>query len=141
MNNPANTLSFSKSILSGLLTGIIAAVFNLIYTIVYRESADFSTAKIIMPLSIFLGFPILLMVAGYIFFLIKKHLHAGTGWFVFFSLALLAALIAVTLLDTRKDQNGLFSGVRGLCLGLEIITCLLAAFLIPFFAQHPKIYE
>jgi hypothetical protein len=141
MNDPANKASFSKSLLAGLLTGIVAALLNLIYTLVYRETTGFATAKIIMPLSIFLGFPILLALAGSIYFLLKKHLAGGTSWFVFFCISFMAALLLITILDTRGDGSGLLTGLRGLCLGLEIITCLLAAFFIPYLATHPKIYE
>ena len=133
--------SFSKAILAGFLSGIVAAVLNLIYSIVYRESANFANAEIIMPLTIFIGFPILLAIGGCAFFLLQKHLHAGASWFIFFCITLLAALVVFTIMDTRQNEGSLFSGLRGLCLGMEIITLLLAAFLIPYFARHPKIYE
>jgi hypothetical protein len=132
---------FSKSLLAGLLTGVIAAVLNLVYSIIYRDTTGFATAEIIMPLSIFIGFPILLALAGCAYYLLKRHLPAGTSWFIFFSIALMGALFLTTILDTKQNGGTLFSGLRGLCLGMEIITCLLAAFLIPYFAKHPGIYE
>jgi hypothetical protein len=133
--------SFSKSLLAGLLTGIVAALLNLIYMIIYRDATGFATAKIIMPLSIFIGFPILLGLAGCTYFLLKKHLARGASWFIFFSVALMVCLLFITFLDTNEDGSGFFSGLRGLCLGMEIITCLLSAILIPWLAAHPKIYE
>ena len=95
-----NENSFSKSILSGLLTGIIAAVSNTIYTIVYREITGFATAEIIMPLSIFVGFPILLSMCGYAYFLMQRHLPSGLIWFIFFIIAFLIAMVLITILDT-----------------------------------------
>jgi len=141
MDDFSSKISFSKSLLSGLLTGIMAAILNLVYMIIYRDVTGFATAKIIMPLSIFIGFPILLALGGCAYFLVKKHLSAGTSWFIFFCLSLLAALLWITILDTSYDQGSLLSGLRGLCLGMEIITCLLAALMIPYLAMHPKIYE
>jgi uncharacterized membrane protein len=94
-----------------------------------------------MPLTIFLGFPILLALGGAVYYLVKKHLPNGTVWFFLFCIALMAALVLVTILDTKQDGGSLLSGLRGLCLGLEVITCLLAAFFIPFLATHPNIYE
>jgi hypothetical protein len=132
---------FSKSLLAGLLSGVCAAVLNLVYSIIYRNATGFATAEIIMPLSIFIGFPILLAMAGCAYYLLQKHLRAGTSWFIFFCIALLAALVITTILDTKQNGGTLFSGLRGLCLGMEIITCLLAAGLIPYFARHPNIYE
>jgi hypothetical protein len=131
---------FSKSLLAGLLTGIIAAAVNLIYTIIYRDATSFATAEIIMPLSIFIGFPLLLALAGCSYYFIQKHLPSGTRWFIFFCLALMAALILTTILDTKSNGGILLSGLRGLCLGMEIITCILAAIFIPYFAKHPNIY-
>jgi hypothetical protein len=141
MDNSPNKTSFSKSLLSGLLTGVVAAILNLVYMIIYRDITGFATAKIIMPLSIFIGFPILLALGGCAYFLIKKHLPAGTSWFIFFCLSLMAALLWITILDTSQDGGSLLTGLRGLCLGMEIITFLLAALMIPYLALHPKIYE
>jgi hypothetical protein len=140
MENLSYKISFSKYLLAGLLTGIGAALLNLIYMIIYRDATGFATAKIIMPLSIFIGFPILLGLAGCAFFLIKRHLSGGTSWYMIFCFSLLAALLLITIIDTRDDGGGLLSGLRGLCLGMEIIACLLAA-LIPYLASHDKIYE
>ena len=140
MEAPIKTSSVSKSLLSGLLTGIIVAVLNFIYSIIYRESTGFATAEIIMPFSIFIGFPILLVMAGYAFYLLQKHLITGTTLYIFFCFALMAALILTTILDTRHNGGAILSGLRGLCLGMEIITCLFAGLLIPYFARHPKIY-
>lgn len=133
--------SFSKSLLSGLLAGIAVALLNLIYMIVYRDITGFATAKIIMPLSIFIGFPLLLGLGGCAFFLMKKHLSGGKSWFIFFCLALLASLVWICIIDTKDDGGKLLTGVRGLCIGMGIITCSLAALLIPYLASHPKIYE
>lgn len=141
MNIPINKASLSKSILSGLLAGLIAAFLGLIYTLLYRESVDFATAEVIMPITLFVGFPILLVLGGFAYYLFQKHIPAGTTWFVVFCIAILAALILITVRDTRTEGGRLLSGLRGLCLGLEVIICLLAAFLIPFFRRHPGIYE
>ena len=141
MNTSVNTTSISKSILSGLLAGLVAAFLSLIYTMVYRNLANFAKAEIIMPISLFIGLPILLVLGGFAFFLLKKHLHRGAVWFIIFCVAIMIALLVITIDDTRGEGGSLLSGLRGLCLGLEIITCLIAAFLIPYFAGHPKIYE
>ncbi|HLY68121.1 MAG TPA: hypothetical protein VKR53_00245 [Puia sp.] len=136
-----NKISFSKSLLAGILAGIAAALLNLIYMVAYRDTTGFATAKIIMPLSIFIGFPIVLGLAGCCYYLIKRHLSRGVAWFIFFFLALLGALLLITVADTKDDGGNLFSGLRGLCLGMEIITCMLGAFFIPYLASHPGIYE
>jgi hypothetical protein len=42
--------------------------------------------------------------------------------------------------DIALNGPAILSAVRGLCPGMEMGTCLLAAFLIPFLTKHPKIY-
>ena len=69
-----NLSSLSKSILSGLLAGLMVAFLGLICTIAYRETTGFATAKIIMPISIFIGFPVLLVLGGLSYYFFKKQL-------------------------------------------------------------------
>lgn len=133
--------SFSKSLLAGLLTGIIAAFLNLAYMIAYRESTDFAADLIVMPLTIFIGFPVFLSMAGASYFLLQKHLNSGTFLFVIICFIGMIALIIVTILDTRLNHGVLLSGARGLFLGMVVITTLLAVFLIPYLARHSKIYQ
>ena len=69
--------TFPKSLLAGLLAGIITALLNLTYMIVYRESTNFATDLIVMPLTIFIGYPILMALAGSVYFLLQKHFQSG----------------------------------------------------------------
>lgn len=142
MYNPVTLTTLSKSILAGLLSGVIVALINLAYVIVYRESTGFSGDNIlIMPLTIFIGFPILLLLGGMCYFLMQKHLPNGKMWFSILSIICMAALLVFVMHDTRLHHGSFLSGSRGLFMGLIIITFGLAAFLIPYFARHSKIYE
>jgi hypothetical protein len=141
MKNSISATSFSKSLLAGLLTGILAAFLNLVYMIIYRESANFATDLIVMPLSIFIGFPILMVLAGAAYFLLQKHLHLGVAWFTGICMIGLITLLIVIFRDTIMNHGALLSGARGLFLGMLIISFLLAAFLIPYLARHSKIYQ
>lgn len=132
--------SFSNSLLSGLLTGIIAALLNLVYVIVYRESTNFGSDLVVMPLTIFIGFPILMVLAGSAYYLFRKHLHSGAKWFMIICFISMIVLLILTLQDTRMNNGALLTGARGLFLGMVVITFLLAAFLIPYLARHSKIY-
>jgi hypothetical protein len=140
MDNNKYTTSFSRAVLAGLFTGLIAAVAVLLYDIIYRDYANVSAAKIIMPVTIFIGLPVLGAVAGYIYFLLHKYLHAGKGGFIVCCLVLLAGCTMFTVLKTT-NSGGIFSGTRWLYLGIEILACVLAALLIPYFARHPEVYE
>ena|SRR5664279_3240980 len=142
MYNPVTATTPSKSILAGLLSGVITALINLIYVIIYRESTGFSGDHIfVMPLTIFFGFPILLLLGGMAYFLMQKHLPNGKMWFSVLCLIAMVALIVFVIHDTRFHPGSMLNGSRGLFLGLTVITFALAAFLIPYFARHSKIYE
>jgi magnesium-transporting ATPase (P-type) len=132
--------TFSKSLFAGLLTGILAALLNLVYIIVYRESTNFATDLIVMPLTIFIGYPILMVLAGVAYFLLQKHLHSGAIWFMGICFIGMIALLIVTIRDTSLNHGTLLTGARGLFLGMVVIT-FLAALLIPYLARHSKIYQ
>ncbi len=140
MKNIITSTSFSKSLLAGLLTGIIAAFLNLVYMIAYRESTNFAADMIVMPLTIFIGFPILMLMAGSAYYLLQKHLLSGTTWFVIFCQIAMITLLSVTILDTGLNHGAVLTGTRGLFLGMVVITFLLASFMIPYLARHPGIY-
>jgi len=141
MKTSISATGFSKSLLAGLLTGILAAFLNLLYIIVYRESTNFAIDLIIMPLTIFIGYPILMVLAGVAYFLLQKHLHLGAIWFMGICMIGMISLFIVSIRDTRMNHGALLSGARGLFLGMLIISFLLAAFLIPYLARHSKIYQ
>lgn len=142
MYNPVTATTMSKSILAGLLSGVIAALINLFFVIIYRESTGFSGDNIfVMPLTIFIGFPTLLLLGGMCYFLLQKHLQNGKSWFSILCITMMVALAIFVIEDTRHHQGASLSGSRGLFLGLVVITFLIAAFLIPYFARHSKIYE
>ena len=133
--------TFPKSLLAGLLAGIITAFLNLVYMIVYRESTNFATDLVVMPVTIFIGFPILMVLAGSAYFLLEKYLHGGPVLFMSICFISMIALLIVTIGDTRVNHGALLTGARGLFLGMVVITFLLAAFLVPYLARHSKIFQ
>jgi hypothetical protein len=128
----AKTTSFSRAVIAGLICGIIAALLNVIYEFFYRKITGLVGDKLISPLPIYVGFPILMIAAGVIFLGAVEFIRRGRLFFTIFflSLTLLAIVFSV------RSANG----VRGLLLGMEIITGLLISFLLPFLATHPKIF-
>ncbi len=133
--------AFSNALLAGLLTGIIAAVANLAYSVIYRDAAHFDGGIIVMPFSIFIGFPILLALIGCSYYLLSKYLHVQQRGFILFCLGAIVLFGLIIILDTQQNNGSLFSGFRGLCLGLLIITFSLAAFFIPYLSRHPDMYK
>ena len=60
--------SFSRSLMAGLACGIFAALWNIVYAYFYRKATDFTGAAVFEPLLIFVAFPLLFMITGFIFF-------------------------------------------------------------------------
>ena len=134
----AKNTSFSRSLMAGLICGIIAAVANAAYNFYYRKATGFESSGFIEPLIIFIAFPLLLIIAGIIFFEMVEYIKRGKLLFTILFLVLMLTAIFVDLFTQGTQQ--LMSGTRGLLFGMEIITGLLIAFLLPFLATHPKIF-
>jgi drug/metabolite transporter (DMT)-like permease len=137
-DNHARDTSFSRSVIAGAICGLIAALLNAVYDLFYRTTTGFESDKLISPVPIFFAVPALLIIAGVIFFEMVEFIKMGKLLFtvLFLSLTLLAIIIDVF---QNGNRNSL-SGMRGLLLGIEILTGLVIALLLPFLATHPKIF-
>ncbi len=128
---------FSISILAGVFTGIIITLINLFYNIGYRELTGFSNGLLINVSSIIFVTMLLLLVIGCLFYVLAEYVKKGRLLFIIIIL-LLTILCVVLTLSLR--QNAFSSGFDGLFLGLELITGISAAFLVPYFARHSEIF-
>lgn len=140
MKNLPTRPSLGRCLLAGLFTGIITAVIVLIFNVIYRKHTHFYTYDIVMPFSIFLCFPLLHMVTGMIYHLFVGHLRNGRTIFsiTFLLLTVISAFaIAYSGSDVPEPEIGV---VRGLFVGIDLITGLMAVFFIPFFAAHSGIF-
>jgi len=137
-DNHARNTSFSRSVMAGAICGLVAALLNAVYDLFYRTTTGFESDKLISPVPIFVAVPVLLIIAGVIFFEMVEFIKIGKLLFtaLFLALTLLAIVIDVF---QNGDRNGL-SGMHGLLLGIEIVTGLIVALLLPFLATHPRIF-
>ena len=133
---PAATLF---CLLAGLLTGLITAVLVLFYNIIYRGASGLDTYEIIMPLSIFTAFPLFGLVSGGTYYLFASHLRRGDVLYCIVCILFMSILVLVTALTGHSVPPGL-KGFRGLFVGIELITGILAAIAVPFFAHHEKLF-
>jgi len=129
----------SKAVLGSLLTGIIVTIINLIYDHVYRSIANYYFSEIFSIYALISISILLCMAGGIIYFLLNKYFTKGT--LVYIVLVLAVTIVGLFMHITANKPNGdPLSGVGGLKIGLDIITGCSAAFLVPYFAQHPKIW-
>lgn len=125
--------SFSRSLLAGIVCGILAAILNLAYTTFYRKATDFTSFKVVEPLLIFIAFPLLFVIAGFIFFEMVENMKKGRLYFTILSLVMMGVALVFGLRQLDK-------GIGDLLFGIILITGLLVSLLLPFLATHPKIF-
>lgn len=132
-------LTLGRCLLAGLLTGLIAALIVVIYNVVYRGAADLIAYAVVMPVSIFAAFPLMNLVAGGIYYLFTGHWRNGRSTYLSTVLVVTAAIVVLTLFGSHPTDRDA-EKFKGLLVGLEVIEGLLAAFLLPFFANHPRLF-
>ena len=119
--------------MAGLACGIAAAVLSGIYTYFYRKATDYSGSFYFEPLLLFVGFPVLFLIASVIYFEMADYMKRGG---LLFSLLILALVLVGTVFGLGEIQQG----EEGLLLGYILISGLLLAGLLPFLATHAKIF-
>jgi hypothetical protein len=134
----AKTTSFSRALMAGVVCGVIAALLNAVYDLFYRTSTGFESDKLISPVPIFFAIPVVMMVAGIIFFEMVEFIKVGR--LLFTAIFLVLTVIAIVFDVSARGESGAMSGRSGLLLGIVIVTGLVVAFLLPFLATHPKIF-
>lgn len=129
--------SLSRALLAGLICGLIAAVLVVIYNSQFRRITGFTGLNFIEPSIVFISFPLFFVFAAFVFLGMVEVLKKGELFFVI--LALLLTLGAIVF-DLFFKEGPVWSGVKGLVLGIEVITGLTVSLLLPFLATHPKIF-
>ncbi|HEY4209810.1 MAG TPA: hypothetical protein VGM31_23455 [Puia sp.] len=132
-------MTLGRGLLAGLFTGIIISVVILVFNVIYRGAAHLYTYAVVMPVSIFMVFPLINLVAGGIYFLFVGHLKKGRQLFslINFLVMILAALATAYIGRSATETSEEF---RYLLVGCELIQGVLASILIPFFASHPRLF-
>ncbi len=135
-----NTLS--RGVLGGLFVGISAAVVNLLFDYLYRKFTHYQFAEFVNINSIIFFTIPTMIAAGIVYAIIKDNLKKGVWLYITLALVL-TTVVAFIPLGPNMLPNGdaLPSTARGLTLGIEIITGLMGAFALPYFAEHQKIWS
>ena len=139
MKIPIATTSFTRSVIAGLFTGILTATANFLFVLFYRSGTGVNAYEfIISPFFIFITFPILSVLTGFVYFAMNHYLPKGAMWYsIFFVLLTLLAILYDFL---SPGNESLLAGSKGLLFGIATITGLMIAFLLPYLARHPKIF-
>ena len=137
MKKSVLTNSFVRALVAGFIAGIVAAAANFGYVMFYRSATGNSYGAISL-LTIFVGIPVLLTVAGLLFSWLKRYVYKGTMWY-----SVLFILFVVFVIFTGLMAPGKISleGYKGILIGVEIITGLIAIFLVPYIARVLSIFR
>ena len=134
-----NKITLIRGILSGTMAGLIAMLVMLIFVNIYRTTMNVDAYYMaISPLVIIVAIPILLAIFGMLLSVLSMYVSKGITWFTL--LFLLLTVFGVIMDAVHPQQGPLFTGSKGLLFGVEVITGLAAALLIPYLAQHPGIF-
>lgn len=125
--------SISRSLLAGLACGIIAALLDEVYNVIFINASRYNGTVLSSPVVIFIGIPLFTVIGGAIFYEMVEYVKSGKLLFTLLFLLLMALAIIVDLNRSGKEM-------KGLVLGIVLITGLLTALLLPFFATHAKIF-
>lgn len=135
-----NTLS--RGILGGLFVGILAAAVNLLYDYLYRQFTHYQVSEFVNINSIIFFTIPTLVAAGIVYAVFRQYVKRGLMLYIILSLVL-TTVVAFIPLGPNMLPNGkaMPASARGLTMGIEIITGLIAAFALPYFAEHEKIWS
>ncbi|HWJ30239.1 MAG TPA: hypothetical protein VNS32_27130, partial [Flavisolibacter sp.] len=97
------------------------------------DASGKSGSVLFAPVLIFIGIPLFFIVGGVIFYEMVEYIKSGRLFFTLLFLLLMIIAVVTELNDGGK-------AMKGLVLGIVLITGLLTALLIPFFATHAKIF-
>lgn len=130
----------TKCILAALLTGLIASLADEAYNFAYRAVTGFSPSEIINVSSLIFITLTVFMVFGVLYYsLTKLGKRTDLVYIIIMLVLTVLGFIVGTGVQRSSDQhvNEMF---RWLFIGVELIIGLSAAFLVPYFVKHYRIF-
>ncbi len=140
MNYEYKTSLLSRAVLGAVFTGIFVSAVNMAFDYIYRSITQYSFSEVINFPSLIIFSMLSLLAAGVIYFLVIKFLSNSVVYTLFF-VALTIALLFVHLGKTMPNGVALPASAHGLTMGIFIITGLASAFVVPYMANHSKIWS
>jgi uncharacterized membrane protein len=144
MDSHATPYTYSplaKGLLGGLFVGIAATVLNLLFDLVYRKMTGYEFAQYVNINSIIFFTIPTLIAAGIAYSVLVEYVKKGAMIYVIGCIVITVIFAFVPLGPSMLPTNQpMPTSARGLTLGIEIITGVLAAFALPYFAEHEKIW-
>ena len=139
---PYRYSALSRGILGGLFVGIITAVLNLAFDYIYRKITHYQAAEYVNINSIIFFTIPTLVAAGIVYSIIIRFVKRGVLVYTILSL-ILTLIVTFIPLGPNMLPNGemMPPTSRGLTMGIVILTGLMGAFALPYFAEHPRVWS
>lgn len=130
----------TKCLLAALLTGLIASLADEGYNFAYRAITRFSPSEIINVSSLIFVTLTVFMVFGVLYFLLAKLGRKADTVYIIVSLLLTAGGLVMAMNVQRSPDRHVSELFRWLFGGIEIIIGVSAAFLVPYFVKHYRVF-
>ncbi len=140
MKKDFKKMSLSRGLLGGILCGIITAVIVALYVYFYRTDTNLEKFAVLGPTIIFTGVPLLLVIAGVVYYLFVHYFAKGETLYVILFSVLTIVNILLILNLTPVGKESLLSIPHGILFGTVLITGLSACIFLPYLVHHPKIF-
>ncbi len=140
MNYDFKQTLLSRCVLSGVLAGLAAVLINVVYNFIYRSISGYALSEVFNITSLIFSSILLTLVASVILFFLLKIKSGKIIYIVFFLLLTVIGIYAASqtqrsnIAENQHDFRILFGGI-------VIIDGLCAAFLVPYFVNHEKLYS
>lgn len=130
----------TKCILAALLTGLIALMGDEVYNFIYRAVTGFTPSEIINVSSLIFITLLLFMVFGVLYLGLSGLGKRTNIVYIAITLALTIGGVLIGLGVQRSSDHHVSEVFRWLFIGVDLIIGLSAAFLMPYFVRHYRIF-
>jgi hypothetical protein len=130
----------TKCILAALLTGILVSLADEVYNFAYRGITGFTPSEIINVSSLIFVTLTVFMVFGVLYFLLSKLGKRTDLIYIIATLVITAIGFLIGTGVQRSTDPHISELFRWLFIGIELMIGLSAAFLIPYFVKHYRIF-
>jgi hypothetical protein len=130
----------TKCLMAALFVGIFAVLADEIYNFAYRWVTGFSPSEIFNVSSLIFGTLIFFMLAGMIYFFVTRLTAKADIVYTGLMLVLTVAGVFLGLKIHRSVDAEVTTVFRGLFIGVELIIGLMAAFLVPYYVKHYRVF-
>ncbi len=140
MNYNFKQTLLSRCLLSGLLAGFAAVILNFIFNYIYRIATGYTLSEVVNVVSIIFSSILVTLIGGIFLYIFLKMKNGAIIYVVLLLLLTILGMYAASQTQ-RTSVPANEHEFRILFGGIILIDGLCAAFLVPYFTNHQKLYS